>query len=62
MNIMKADEKCISKSFLIKSIWGYDDLNSNSLEVLMSSIRKKLNQKYVYSARNKGDFLSKQEQ
>ena len=60
--LMKADEKCITKSFLIKSIWGYDDLNSNSLEVFMSSIKKKLNQKYLYSVRNKGYFLSKKEQ
>ncbi|MGL5591626.1 MAG: response regulator transcription factor [Mycoplasmoidaceae bacterium] len=60
--LMKANEKCVSKQFLIKSIWGYDDLNSNSLEVFMSSIKKKLNQKYLYSVRNKGYYLSKKEQ
>ena len=50
------------KIILIKSIWGYDDLNSNSLEVFMFTIKKKLNQKYLYSVRNKGYFLSKKEQ
>ena len=59
---METDVKCISISFLIKSIWGYDDLNSNSVEEFMSSMKKKLNQKYLYSIRNKGYFLSNKEQ
>ena len=59
---MKADEQCISKSSLLKSIWGYDGLNSNSLGVFMSSIKKILNQKYLYSVRNRGYFLAKKEQ
>ena len=42
---LEADENCISKSFLIKPIWGYDELKANSPEVFMSSIKQKLNQK-----------------
>ena len=59
---MKAHEKCTSRSFLIKSIWGYDDLNPISLDVFMSSIKTKLNQKYLYTVRNKGYFLTRKEQ
>ena len=58
---MKADENCILKSFWIKSIWSYDDLNLNSIEVFMSSTKKKLNQKYLYSVRYKGYSLSEKE-
>ena len=58
---MEVDEGCSSKSVLVKAIGVYDELNSNSVEVFMSSTKKKLNQKYLYSVRYKGYSLSEKE-
>ena len=60
--LIMAGEQCSAKSFWIKTIWEYDELNANSLEVFMSSMNQKSNQKYLYSLRNKGYFLPKKEQ
>ncbi|MGL4647130.1 MAG: response regulator transcription factor [Mycoplasmoidaceae bacterium] len=59
--LMRANGECVSKQDLLKDTWGYDDANSNNLEVFISAIRKKLDKKYLYNIAGKGYCLLKKD-
>lgn len=54
---MKANGTPVSKAELQKAIWGYEDEKSKIVEVTISQIKKKLNNKYLKTVLKEGYIL-----
>lgn len=59
--LMRANNTPVSKLELQKLIWGYEDNNSKIVEVTISQIKKKLNNKYLKTILGKGYLLDLKE-
>lgn len=56
-HLMKANGTPVSKAELQKAIWGYEDNKSKIVEVTVSQIKKKLNNKYLKTVLKEGYIL-----
>lgn len=56
--LMKAEGKIVSKFDIQKNVWGFNDPMSKSVDVTISNLKKKLNNKYIKTILREGYLIT----